>query len=98
MGGAGSYEVEKLEVKGLPDKIDGTKIRWFNNFSIRHKGGGYVKQKYKVTITGLSNRGKSRLVIYSDTHDPKLYYYDESKIQGDTFELDDGDPGSGQAP
>lgn len=97
MRGAGSYEVEKLEVNGLPNQIDGTKIRWLTNFSIRHKGGGYVKQTYRVTIPGLSQRGTSRLVIYSDTHDPKLYYY-EGTIDGDTFELSDGDPAGGAAP
>ena len=91
----GDYEVDKLQMQGLPTQINGTAIRWFNNFSIKHKGGGYINQRYKVTIPGLSNRGSSRLVIYNGKG--VLSYY-EGTIVGDTFELTDGDPGVGSSP
>ena len=99
----GSYVVEKLRAhaggpNGLPAEIDGKTIRWFNNFSIK-ENGNYIKKKYIVSITNLREKlGNGKLVIYSENHDPKLYYYDDSKIKGDTFELDDGDPGAGGAP
>lgn len=92
---AGEYEVEKLRMEGLPTHIDNIQIRWFNNFSIKKKGGGYIDQRYKVTIPGLAGRGSSRLVIYNGKG--VLYYY-EGTIDGDTFELTDGDPGAGSAP
>ena len=98
---SGKYEVEKLETETLPTKMpepDNTAIRWFNNFSIK-ENGNFIRKKYKVTIPGLVSKLKeknSKLVIYSDTHDPKLYYYGD--ISSDTFELDDGDPGGGMAP
>jgi hypothetical protein len=96
----GNYIVEKLETEDLPKSMpDGTSIRWFNNFSIK-ENGSYINKTYKVTIPGL--RGKlreknSQLVIYSDRQDPKLYYY-KGTIDGDTFELNDGDPGAGAGP
>jgi hypothetical protein len=99
----GNYAVEKLRAhaggpNGLPAKIDTHTIRWFNNFSIK-ENGNYIKKKYIVRIDNLKEKlGNGKLVIYSENHDPKLYYYDESKIMGDTFELDDGDPGTGGAP
>ena len=99
LGGAGNYEVEKLSVDGLPTNLpppDNTSIRWFNNFSIK-KDGQYINQRYMVTIPGLSGLlGKSKLVIYSDMHDPNLYEY--GAITSDTFELTDGDPGVGGVP
>ncbi len=99
----GNYVVEKLKTnvggpKGLPGEIDGNPIRWFNNFSIK-ENGNYIKKRYKVTMPGLVSKLKeknSQLVIYSDTHDPKLYYY--GTINSDTFELTDGDPAGGAAP
>jgi hypothetical protein len=91
----GDYEVEKLQVQGLPTHIDNIRIHWFNNFSVKHKGGDFINQRYKVTIPGLSNRGSSRLVIYD--RKGGLYYY-QGTIEGDTFELMDGDPSAGQAP
>jgi hypothetical protein len=97
----GEYEVEKLETGTLPTKMpapDNNPIRWFNNFSIK-ENGNYIKKRYKVTIPGLKEKLKekdSRLVIYSDTHKPKLYYYED--IDGDTFELKDGDPANGMSP
>jgi hypothetical protein len=99
----GNYVVEKLRAQvggpnGLPAEIDGKTIRWFNNFSIK-ENGNYIKKKYIVSITNLREKlGNGKLVIYSENHDPKLYYYDDNKIKGDTFELDDGDPGAGGAP
>lgn len=101
LGGAGNYVVEKLKVNGtngLPKNMpDGKPIRWFNNFSIK-ENGSYIKKKYTVTISDLQGRlGKGTLVIYSETHTPSLYYYDGT-INGDTFDLDDGDPGAGSAP
>ena len=103
LGGAGNYAVEKLRVNGangLPKNMpDGTSIRWFNNFSIK-ENGNYIKKKYQVTIAGLSSKLKeknSQLVIYSDNHVPPLYPYDGT-INGDSFDLDDGDPGIGMAP
>ena len=100
--GANNYEVDKLETdtlpKTMPDDPNGQPIRWFNNFSIK-ENGNYIKKKYTVSITNLREKlGNGKLVIYSENHDPKLYYYDDSKIKGDTFELDDGDPGAGGAP
>jgi len=101
LGGAGNYVVEKLKVNGangLPKSMpDGTSIRWFNNFSIR-ENGNYIKKKYTVTIGDLQGRlGKGRLVIYSETHTPPLYYFD-GPINGDSFDLDDGDPAAGAGP
>ena len=91
----GNYEVDKLSIDGLPTHMfDGTAIRWLNNFSIK-KNGQYINQRYKVTIPGLSARGNSRLVIFDGNGDP--YYY-TGAIVNDTFELTDGDPGTGMAP
>lgn len=99
-----NYEVDKLRTNvggpnGLPREIDGKTIRWFNNFSIK-QNGNYIKKKYTVRIPELSARlGKGKLVIYSDTHEPKLYYYDGSINYNDgSFELEDGDPAAGGAP
>ena len=95
-----SYEVDKLETETLPTQMPDKKpIRWFNNYSIQ-ENKKYIKKKYNVIIPGLQSKLKeknSRLVIYSDTHDPKLYYY-EGTINGDTFELTDGDPANGMSP
>ena len=91
----GDYEVDKLSIEGLPAAMpDGVPIRWFNNFSIK-KNGQYINQKYKVTIPGISNMGKSRLVIIDSSGIP--YYY-TGAIVNDTFELTNGDPGSGAGP
>jgi hypothetical protein len=88
----GDYEVEKLSIDGLPPHMpDGTAIRWFNNFAIK-KNGQYIKQKYFVTIKGLSS---SRVAILDGNGD--LYYYSGS-VKDDTIELTDGDPGIGGAP
>jgi hypothetical protein len=96
----GDYEVDKLETESLPTHMDDkTPIRWFNNFSIK-ENGTHIKKPYIVRIHRLKEKLKekdSKLVIYSDTHDPKLYYYDGT-IEGETFELTDGDPAAGQAP
>ncbi len=90
--GDGNYDVEKLSVDGLPDRMpDGTRIRWFNNFQIK-KGGQPIKEKYFVTIPNLE---PSRLVILRGTGDP--YYY-EGEIKDNTFELTDGDPAIGKGP
>jgi hypothetical protein len=95
IGEDGTYEVEKLSVDGLPVKMtDGTSIRWFNNFAIK-KNGQYIKQKFKVKISGLSTMGGSRIVIYKGSGDP--YYYAGS-VTNDTIELSDGDPAVGGAP
>jgi hypothetical protein len=91
----GDYEVQKLSLEGLPETMhDGTAIRWLNNFYIK-KSGQYINQRYKITIPGLSNRGKSRLVIFDGNGDP--YYY-TGAIVDDTFEMTDGDPAGGLAP
>ncbi len=91
----GDYEVDKLSVDGLPTKMkDGNPIRWLNNFAIK-KNGQYINQKYKVTIAGISNLGKSKLVIFDGNGDP--YYY-TGDIVNDTFEMTDGDPATGNAP
>jgi hypothetical protein len=96
----GDYEVDKLETESLPTHMDDkTPIHWFNNFSIR-QNRAYIKKPYVVRIPHLREKLKekdSKLVIYSDTHDPKLYYY-EGSIEEDTFELTDGDPAVGHAP
>ena len=100
----GKYEVAKLRTNvggpnGLPREIDGQTIRWFNNFSIK-QNGNYIKKKYTVRIPNLSTQlGKGKLVIYSDTHEPKLYYYDGAINYNDgSFDLEDGDPAAGGAP
>lgn len=88
----GDYEVEKLSVDGLPTHMpDGTSIRWFNNFAIK-KNGEYIKQRYFVTIKGLSS---SKVVIVDGNGN--LYYY-PGEVKDDTIELTDGDPGVGGAP
>jgi hypothetical protein len=88
----GDYEVEKLSVDSLPKQMkDKTAIRWFNNFAIK-KGGQYIKQRYSVTIAGLSS---VNVVICGSDGDP--YYY-EGSVKDDTIELTDGDPGIGGAP
>jgi hypothetical protein len=96
--GTGNYDVEKLKVDDLekeyPQMPNGKAIRWLNNFSIR-QNGKYINQTYIVTIPGLSNRGSSILVIYSEARG--LYAYDGT-IDGDTFELTDGDPATGMSP
>lgn len=100
--GSNNYEVDKLETDTLPKTIDGPDgnpvfIRWFNNFSIK-ENGKYIKKKYTVKIDQLQAKLKGgKLVIYSDTHTPPLYYYDGT-INGDMFELEDGDPSTGAAP
>ena len=103
--GANNYEVDKLATDTLPKTIDDqdgkpVSIRWFNNFSIK-ENGNYIKKKYTVTIADLPGKlGKGRLVIYSDTHVPQLYFYEDygGTISGDSFDLDDGDPGAGAGP
>ena len=98
----GNYEVEKLETESLPRRMpepDNKTIQWFNNFSIKEHGR-YISKPYKVKIPNLREKLKlknSRVVIYSDTHDPKLYYY-EGGLDGDTLELNDGDPATGMSP
>jgi hypothetical protein len=91
----GDYQVDKLSLDGLPTAMyDGTPIQWFNNFAIK-KNGNYINQKFKVKIPGVSNLGKSRLVIFDGNGDP--YYY-TGAIVDDTFELTDGDPAVGRGP
>jgi len=91
--GDGDYDVEKLSVDGLPEKMpDGTPIRWFNNFIIK-KNGQVINEKYFVTIPPLEK--SSRLVIIDSKGVP--YYY-EGEIKDNTFELTDGDPGTGKSP
>jgi hypothetical protein len=91
----GEYAVDKLSVDGLPATMhDGTAIRWFNNFAVK-KNGQYINQPFKVTVTGISNMGNSRLVIFDGNGNP--YYY-TGEIVNDTFELTDGDPAIGGAP
>jgi len=95
IGADGDYDVDKLSIEGLPTAMqDGTAIGWFNNFAIK-KNGQYINQKYKVTIPGISNMGKSKLVIFDGNGDP--YYY-TGTIVNDTFEMTDGDPGVGGSP
>lgn len=89
--GDGNYEVEKLSVDGLPEKIDGTIIRWFNNFIIK-KNKQVIKEKYFVKIPDL---GKSRLVIIDSKGEP---YYFMGEIKDNIIELTDGDPGTGRVP
>jgi hypothetical protein len=89
----GSYEIEKLSIDGLPEKMDGTPIRWLNNFAIK-KNGQYINQRYTVTIPGLSS-STSKVVIVDGKGN--LYYY-PGVVVNDTIELTDGDPGTGQVP
>jgi hypothetical protein len=91
----GNYEVDKLSIDGLPATMhDGHPIIWFNNFAVK-KNGQYIKQKYKITIPGISSMGKAKLVIFDGNGDP--YYY-TGTIVNDTFEMTDGDPAFGRAP
>ena len=100
--GANNYEVDKLETDTLPKSINGpdgkpVSIRWFNNFSIK-ENNRYIKKKYTVKIDQLQAKlAGGKLVIYSDTHTPPLYYYDGT-VNGDSFDLDDGDPATGGSP
>jgi hypothetical protein len=88
----GDYEVEKLSVDGLPTHMkDKTAIRWFNNFAIK-KNGQYIKQRYSVTIAGLSS---ARVVVCGNDGNP--YYY-KGSVKDDTIELTDGDPAIGGSP
>jgi hypothetical protein len=88
----GDYEVEKLSVDELPTHMkDGTAIRWFNNFAIK-KNGQYIRQRYSVTMTGLSS---VNVVICDSSGEP--YYY-KGSVKDDTIELRDGDPAIGGAP
>jgi hypothetical protein len=90
--GDGSYDVEKLSVDDLPKNMpDGNPIRWFNNFRIK-KSGEVIKEKYFVKIPDL---GGSRLVIIDSKGVP---YYFADEIKDNTFELTDGDPGTGRTP
>ncbi len=90
--GEGDYDVEKLSVDGLPEKMtDGNPIRWFNNFIIR-KNKQVIKEKYFVKIPDL---GKSRLVIIDSKGEP---YYFMGEIKDNIIELTDGDPGTGRVP
>jgi hypothetical protein len=86
------YEVEKLSVDGLPEKIDDMTIHWFNNFAIK-KNGAYINQRYTVTIAGLSSYKK---VVILDSKG-NLHYY-QGTVTKDTIELTDGDPGIGGGP
>lgn len=86
------YEVEKLSIEGLPEKIDGRTIRWLNNFAIK-KNGAYINQRYTVTIAGLSSCEK---VVILDSKGNVSYY--KGTITKDTIELTDGDPGVGGSP
>jgi hypothetical protein len=92
----GEYEVDKLSLDGLPTHMkDGTSIQWFNNFAIK-KNGKYIKQKFKVTVPGLSTSlENSRLVVFDGKGDP--YYY-PGDITGDSFTLTNGDPAIGKGP
>ena len=88
----GDYEVEKLSVDGLPEKmVDGNPIKWINNFSVK-KNGQYINQRFFVTIPDI---GSSRLIIYDGNGNP--YYY-TGEIKNNKFELTDGDPAVGHYP
>lgn len=88
----GDYEVEKLSVDGLPTQMkDGAPIRWFNNFAIK-KNGQYIKQRYSVTIAGLSSVN----VVICDSSGEPTYY--QGSVKDDTIELSDGDPAIGGSP
>jgi hypothetical protein len=90
--GDGEYEVEKLSLEGLPDKMhDGNAIRWLNNFYIK-KNNQHINERFYVTIPDI---GKSRLIIYDGNGNP--YYY-TGEITDNTFELTDGDPAIGAHP
>ena len=90
--GDGDYDVEKLSVDGLPEKMpDGVSVRWFNNFQIK-KNGQVIKEKYFVKIPDLE---KSRLVILDSRGEP---YYFMGEIKDNVIELTDGDPATGRAP
>jgi hypothetical protein len=91
--GDGDYDIEKLSVDGLPEKMpDGTLIRWFNNFIIK-KNGQVIKEKYFVKIP--QGEKGSRLVIIDSRGEP--YYY-AGEIKDNTIELTDGDPAGGWSP
>jgi hypothetical protein len=93
---ADGYVVESLSLVGLPDKMaDGTSIQWFHSFAVK-KNGQYLKdESYSVTIKGLSNRGKSQLVVLDSSG---ILEYFKGTISGDTISLTDGDPAIGRAP
>lgn len=93
-----NFTVESYSTDDLPATItnpDGstTTITWFNNFAVKKNGNYNVT--YRVTIPGISNLGKSKLVIYYGSGDPQ--YYNEP-IENDTIELTNGDPATGKGP
>lgn len=89
----GDYEVEKLSIEGLPDKMnDGNPIHWINNFSIK-KNGQYINQRFFVTLP--KNDRNSRIVIFDGNGGP--YYY-TGEVKNNTIELTDGDPAAGYCP
>lgn len=93
-----TYNVEKFSIDDLPRTItnpDGSKtnITWFNNFAVKRNGSYNVT--YKVTIPGISNLGKSRLVIYYGSGEPQYF---TGRIENDTIELTNGDPATGSGP
>jgi hypothetical protein len=100
----GVYEVEKLSVDDLPatfvdDKGNSYPIRWLNNFSIK-KSGQYINQSFKVTIQGLNAllaAGKKLVIWDGNTNNGKPWAY-SGTVENDTFELTDGDPGTGYFP
>lgn len=92
------FTVESYSTDDLPATITNpngstTTITWFNNFAVKKNGSYDVA--YKATIPGISNLGKSRLVIYYGSGDPQ--YFDGS-IENDTIELTNGDPATGKGP
>lgn len=92
------FKVECYSTDDLPATIansDGatTPITWFNNFSVKKNGSYDVT--YKVTIPGISNLGKSGLVIYYGSGDPQYF---TGRIENDTIELTNGDPATGKSP
>lgn len=92
----GEYQVEQLSTidADLADKFGQDSIRWLCNFSVKHAGGGYDNLTYRVTIPGLANRGSSKVII--DQGNGAAEY--RGTINGNTIELNNGDPAAGLAP
>ena len=95
-----TYQVVKLEVKGLPATWKGKKITWLNRWGVMSKAGKYVGS-VRYTVFVPRSRRKDAQFVYKDDkglHADKTPMY-EGKRRGRTgmvqVEFNRGDPGVG---
>lgn len=103
--GSDEYIVEILDLAELPATVEDEgktlTIVWYNNFSIKKKGGGYINQKFKVKLPGakaLKNDGKKIVIFDGTSNNGKPYIFKGDVNSDDTFELTNGDPAVGSTP